>query len=169
MTMSDVIIRHAVPEDAAALRDIYNHYVLNTPITFDVEPKTLEQRQEWLSHYAPTGKYRCYVAQKDGVAIGWASSSKFKDRAAYDTSIETSIYLKPGEAGQGLGRTLYTALFDSLKGEDIHRAYGGVTLPNDASVGLHQAMGFKRTGIYHEVGRKFGQYWDVVWFEKVLG
>ena len=104
-----------------------------------------------------------------GVAIGWASSGPFKDRAAYDTSVETSVYLAPGEQGQGAGRRLYQTLFDALAREDVHRAFGGIALPNEASVGLHLAMGFHHVGTYSEVGRKFGQFWDVAWYEKGLG
>ncbi|MEI9992257.1 MAG: N-acetyltransferase family protein [Rhizomicrobium sp.] len=164
--MSDVEVRPVAQSDLPALLDIYNHYVVHTPITFDLEPRTPAQRQAWLDQFQPTGRYRCFVAARGGTAIGWASSAKFKDRAAYDTSIETSIYLAPGEGGKGLGRLLYRTLFDALKGEDIHRAYGGITLPNDASVGLHRAMGFEHIGTQREIGRKFGRYWDVALYLK---
>jgi phosphinothricin acetyltransferase len=159
--MSDVTIRDAQQRDLRDLLEIYNHYVIHTPITFDLEPRSLAQRQEWLDGFSPSGKYRCFIAERDGRAIGWACSARFKERAAYDTSIETSIYLAPSEAGKGLGRRLYQTLFDALPGHDIHRAYGGITLPNDASVGLHKALGFERVGTYHEIGRKFGKFWDV--------
>ncbi len=166
--MSDVSIRHAEARDLPALLDIYNHYVLNTPITFDIEPRTLAQRKEWLAGFGPSGRYQCLVAARGNAAIGWACSGRFKDRAAYDTSVETSIYLAPDETGKGLGRRLYGALFEALKGEDLHRAFGGVTQPNEGSVGLHLAMGFTHAGTYKEVGRKFGRFWDVAWFERVL-
>jgi phosphinothricin acetyltransferase len=159
--MSDIAIRYAVMEDAPALLDIYNYYVCETAVTFDLEPRTLEQRREWLRSFAPQGRYRCFVAARDGAAIGWASSHRYHERAAYDTTVLTSIYLAPGETGQGLGRRLYAALFEALKDQDIHRAFGGVTLPNPASVRLHLAMGFEPVGVYREVGRKFGRYWDV--------
>ncbi len=103
---------------------------------------------------APPAAIRCFVAAREGRAIGWTCSAWFKDRAAYDTSIETSIYLAPGEGGKGLGRRLYETLFDALKGEDIHRAYGGITLPNEASVGVHKALGFEHIGTYPEIGRE---------------
>ena len=99
--MSDVIIRRAEQGDLPALLDIYNHYVVNTPITFDLEPRTLAQRQEWLDQFAPTGKYQCFVAARGGRAIGWACSAKFKEKEAYATSIETSVYVAPGEGGKG--------------------------------------------------------------------
>jgi phosphinothricin acetyltransferase len=159
--MSDIVIRRAQAADLPALLDIYNHYVRETPITFDIEPRTLDQRRAWFAQFAETGRYRCLVAARGGRAVGWASSAPFKDRAAYDTTIETSVYLAPEETGKGFGRALYAALFDALAGEDIHRAYGGVTLPNAASVALHERMGFRRVGTYPEVGRKFGRFWDV--------
>lgn len=166
--MSDLIIRRAEMADAPALLDIYNHYVRETAITFDLEPRTLAQRQEWLAGFAPSGRYQCFVAVRDGQVIGWASSGRFKERQAYETSIETSIYLAPAEAGRGLGRRLYTTLFEALRAEDVHRAYGGVTQPNPASNRLHEAMGFIRQGVLPEIGRKFGRYWDVALYVKAL-
>ena len=164
--MSDVEIRPAEQRDLAALLDIYNHYVVNTPITFDLEPRTLAQRREWLDQFALTGRYRCFVAARGTQAIGWACSAKFKEKEAYATSVETSVYLAPSEGGKGLGRRLYAVLFEALKGEDIHRAFAGVTLPNDASVGVHKAAGFEHIGTYHQIGRKFGRYWDVALYLK---
>src|SRR5512135_1007626 len=99
--MNDVAIRPVRQSDLPALLDIYNHYIVNTPVTFDLEPRTLAQRQEWLDQFAPTGRYRCFVAARSGAPIGWACSARFKEKAAYDTSIETSIYLAPGEGGKG--------------------------------------------------------------------
>jgi phosphinothricin acetyltransferase len=154
-------IRRAEPRDLPALLDIYNHYVIHTPVNFDIEPRTLAQREEWFSEFSGTGKYRCFVTEEDGKPVAYACSMQFKEKAAYGTTIETSIYCAPDCAGRGLGRRLYATLFDALKGEDIHRAFGGITLPNAASVGLHEAMGFRHIGTYAEVGRKFGKYWDV--------
>ncbi|HEY5237012.1 MAG TPA: GNAT family N-acetyltransferase [Rhizomicrobium sp.] len=166
--MSTVSIRRVEQADLRALLDIYNYYIVNTPITFDIEPRTLAQRQEWLDGFAATGRYQCFVAVKNGAPIGWSCSARFKEKAAYDTSIETSIYLAPGEERQGLGRRLYATLFEALAGEDIHRAYGGITIPNEASVGLHLAMGFRHIGSYTEVGRKFGKFWEVALYERPM-
>jgi len=166
--MPDIVIRPVGQGDLPALLEIYNHYVVHTPVTFDLEPRTLAQRQEWLDQFAPSGRYRCFVAARGGTAVGYACSAKFKEKEAYSTSIETSIYLAPGEGGQGLGRRLYQSLFDALKGEDIHRAFGGVTLPNEASAGVHRALGFSHIGTYEQIGRKFGKYWDVALYLKAL-
>jgi phosphinothricin acetyltransferase len=166
--MSDDTIRPAVQADLPALLDIYNHYIVTTPITFDIEPRTLAQRQSWLDQFSVAGRYRCFVAVKAGKPVGWACSAPFKEKAAYATTVETSVYLAPAEAGRGLGRRLYQTLFDSLRGEDIHRAFAGITLPNDASVGLHRAMGFEHAGTYAEVGRKFGRFWDTALFLRAM-
>ena len=162
--MTDTTIRRAEPADLPALLDIYNHYVLNTAITFDIEPRTLAQRREWLDGFSGTGKYQCFVPVRDGKPVGWVCSSRFKEKEAYATTIETSIYLAPGETGKGMGRRLYETLFDAISGEDIHRVFAGATLPNDASIGLHKAMGFRQIGVQPEVGRKFGKFWDVALF-----
>ncbi|HUO99277.1 MAG TPA: GNAT family N-acetyltransferase [Rhizomicrobium sp.] len=160
--------RHAQQADLPALLTIYNHYVLATPITFDVEPRTASERQAWLDGFASTGRHQCFVAASDGEAIGWACSGRFKEKAAYESSVETSIYIKPGFEKRAIGRRLYTALFEALALEDVHRAFGGITQPNESSVALHLAMGFSYVGMYREVGRKFGRFWDVAWYQKNL-
>lgn len=166
--MTDVTIRMAERADLPALLEIYNHYILTTPITFDIEPRTLAQREAWFDQFSATGKYRCFSAVRGEKPVGWACSAQFKEKAAYATTIETSIYLAPDAHGQGLGRRLYKVLFEALKGEDIHRAFAGVTLPNEASAGLHKAMGFEHIGTYAEVGRKFGRYWDTGLFMRAM-
>ncbi|MEI9932971.1 MAG: N-acetyltransferase family protein [Rhizomicrobium sp.] len=162
--MRDIAIRRVEQGDLPALLDIYNHYVLNTAITFDIEPRTLEQRQMWIGTFQLAGNAQCFVAVQGGTLIGWACSGKYREKAAYDTTVETSLYLSPDAGGRGIGTRLYRTLFDALKREDIHRFYAGVTLPNDASVALHRAFGFVQIGLQHEVGRKFGKYWDVAVF-----
>lgn len=162
-------IRPPKASDLAPLTELYNHYILNTSITFDIEPYTLEQRRDrWWCHYEHQGRHRLLVAEQDHEIVGYATSSQFRTKAAYDTSVETSIYLSPQVQGQGLGTQLYQALFQALADEDVHRAYAGITLPNAASIALHQKFGFSTVGRYQEVGRKFEQYWDVEWFEKKL-
>lgn len=166
--MSEAAIRRVEEGDLPALLAIYNYYVRETPVTFDIEPHTIDQRRAWFDGFAKTGRYQCFVAVKDGQAVGWASSHPFRERAAYQTTVATSIYLSPEVTAQGLGRRLYAALFEALGAQDIHRAYGGITMPNPASVGLHEAFGFRHIGTYPEVGRKFGQFWDVASYLKDL-
>jgi phosphinothricin acetyltransferase len=163
---SDIHIRPARHDDLPRLTAIYNHYVIHTPTTFDVEPFTVEQRAEWFSHYADTGRHRLLVAERDGEIVGYTSTSRFHLRAAYDTSVETTILCAPEATGAGIGSALYRALFDTIDGEDIHLIVALVTLPNDASCRIHERFGFTQSMVLPEAGRKFGQYWDVAWFVK---
>jgi phosphinothricin acetyltransferase len=167
---TDVQVRAGREEDLAGLTDIYNHYIRETPITFDVSPITPDERRPWLLSHPEDGPHRLLVAQPTGGGriLGYATSSPFRPKAAYATSVETTIYLAPDAGGRGIGTQLYAALFEALAGEDVHRAYAGVTLPNEASIRIHQRFGFKQIGVYEEVGRKFGTYHDVAWLEKRL-
>lgn len=164
--MSEILIRRAERADLPALRDIYNHYAVKTSVNFDIEARTMAEREEWFAQFGTRGRYQCFVAEEGGRVIAYAGSTRFKEKEAYQTTIEMTIYCAPDRGGQGLGRRLYTRLFEALKGEDIHRAYAGVTLPNPGSVAIHEAFGFRRVGTYAEVGRKFGKYWDVGLFLK---
>jgi phosphinothricin acetyltransferase len=165
----DVLIRPGCEDDLVQLNDVYNHYVRETHITFDIEPITMERRAEWFAHYDVVGRHRLFVAVAGDGLLGYASSSPYRPKAAYDTSVEASIYLAPDATGQGIGTALYSRLFEELDGEDVHRAYGGVTIPNPASIALHERFGFTLVGTYTEQGRKVGRYWDVAWYEKPLG
>ena len=164
-----VSIRNAEGGDLPRIVAIYNHYVINTPITFDLEPVTAEERRAWLAQFSATGRHRLLVAEQDGVVAGYAGSHQFRTKKAYDTSVEVTIYLAPESTGRGIGTLLYRALFEALAGEDLRVAVAGTTLPNDASVALHERFGFASVGVMHDVGRKFGRYWDVAWYEKCLG
>jgi phosphinothricin acetyltransferase len=162
------VVRAAVPADLPAMTDIYNHYVRTSAVTFDTTEFTVDARQEWFSHYATTGPHRLLVAVDGDEVLGHVTSGPLRPKPAYATSVETSVYLRPEATGRGLGTLLYRAIFDALAGQDLHRAYAGVALPNDASVRLHERVGFRQVGTYVEVGRKFGRYWDVLWFERAL-
>ena len=166
---SKVVVQPAEERDLARVNDIYNQYVLETHYTFDVEPMTMEARRGWFTHYGATGRHRLVVAVSDGSVIGFACSSRVRPKPAYETSVETSIYLAPEAVGRGVGTQLYEELFKSLKSEDVHRAYAGIALPNQASIALHERFGFKRVAHFTEQGRKFDRYWDVGWYEKPLG
>src|SRR6185503_3237859 len=137
--------------DLPALTDIYNHYIVNTPITFDLHPFTVEARRDWFRQHAG-GRYRLLVAEDGrGRAVGYASSSQFRIKAAYDTTVESSVYCHADVVGRGVGTALYGALFELLKDEDINRIVAGVTLPNAASVALHERCGFRRVGVFSTV------------------
>lgn len=165
-----MLIREGRSSDLEALTDLYNHYIVTTYATFDLAPFTYDQRRvQWFDHYGTSGRHRLLVAEDEGRIVGYTTSSPFRAKAAYDTSVETTIYLAPdAPQGRGIGTALYTALFDALQDEDVHRAYAGVALPNEASVALHRRFGFEPVGTFTEVGYKFGQYWDVAWFGKPL-
>lgn len=158
-----------VEADLEPLTAIYNHYVRETPITFDTAPFAPEERRAWLRSHPEDGPHRLLVARGGPRILGYATSSAFRPKAAYDTSVECSVYLAPDAGRRGLGTLLYKALFAALEGEDVHRAYAGIALPNEASERLHRRFGFEHVGTYREVGRKFGRYWDVAWYEKDLG
>jgi phosphinothricin acetyltransferase len=158
-------VRYAEQRDLSALTDIYNHYVLHTSATFDIEPFDVVARQSWFDHFAQTGPHRLLVATQHGEVVGYASSSRFRPKPAYDTSIEVTIYLHPTATGGGVGRALYERLFAELKDEPLHRAYAVIAVPNPASVGLHRTFGFVEVGQLTQAGRKFDQWWDVLWME----
>lgn len=156
--------------DLSALTDLYNHYVRETPITFDTAVFTPEERRPWLLSHLEDARHPLLVAREPagGRILGYATASPLRPKAAYATSVETTVYCAPDAAGRGIGTLLYEALFDALAGQDVHRAYAGVTQPNEASARLHARFGFRPLGTYREVGRKFGRYWDVTWYEKDL-
>ncbi len=163
------LIRPAREEDLERINEIYNHYVIETAITFDLEPISMQQRRAWFDRYATSGRHRLFVAEEGSVVVGYADSHRFRDKAAYDTTVEVTVYCAPDATGRGIGTTLYSALFEALVGEDLRMAATGITLPNDASVALHERFGFTLAGVTHDVGRKFDRYWDVAWYEKRLG
>jgi len=166
--MPDPAIRPAVRDDLPRLTEIYNHYVVHTPVTFDLEPYTVAQREAWFSQFAATGRYRLIVAEDNAVVIGYAGTTRFRPKAAYETTVETTIYCDPAGTGKGIGSLLYAALFDAIQHEDIRRIVAGYTLPNAASAALHQRFGFQRVGVFTENGRKFARYWDVAWNQRPL-
>ncbi|TQJ74665.1 GNAT family N-acetyltransferase [Streptomyces sp. SLBN-31] len=167
---AEVQVRPGVENDLEALTDIYNHYVRETPITFDTAAFTPRERRPWLLSHPEDGPYRLLVATEADTQeiLGYATSSPYRAKPAYSTSVETTVYVAPDAGRRGIGTLLYKALFEALGGEDLHRAYAGIAQPNEASTRLHERFGFRHVGTYREVGRKFGRYWDVAWYEKEL-
>ena len=100
--------------------------------------------------------------------MGYACTRRFREKAAYDTTVEVSVYVAAFAIGRGLGNALYAELFEAIRGEDVHRAIAGITLPNHASVKLHERFDFRSAGVMTGVGRKFGRFWDVAWYERAL-
>jgi len=163
-----VTTRPANRADLPRLTEIYNHYVIHTPVTFDVEPYTVEKRAAWFEQFAVSGRYRLIVAEEGGLVVGYAGTMRWRPKAAYDTTVETTVYSSRETVGKGIGRALYGALFAAIQGENINRIVGGFTLPNAGSAKLHQHFGFRLVGVFSEVGYKFGKYWDVQWMERPL-
>jgi phosphinothricin acetyltransferase len=164
--MPHISIRPAVRADLPRLTEIYNHFIINTPVTFDIEPYTVERREPWFLQFQETGRHRLLVAEENGSVLGYAGTMRFRPKAAYETTVETTIYCDHQAVGKGIGANLYAALFETTKDEDINRFVAGYTLPNSVSAALHERFGFKSIGIFTEVGRKFGRYWDVAWNER---
>ena len=163
-----VRIRPGAAADLPRLNELYNHYVARTPATFDITPITLPEREAWFRHFADQGPHRLLVAEDRAAVVGFACSKEHRAKEAYATSVETTVYLSAETLGRGIGTHLYTRLFALLESEDVHRAYAGITLPNEASIRLHENLDFHEIGTYDEIGRKFGRYWSVRWFEKRL-
>jgi phosphinothricin acetyltransferase len=167
--MATYTVRPATVDDLAELTDIYNHYVVNTPITFDLRPLTVDERRPWFDDHATTGRHRLLIATDAGnTCVGYATSSRWRPKAAYDPTVEASVYCRADVLGTGCGSALYSTLFACLAGEDIETIVAGVSLPNPASIALHERFGFRSVGVFSAVGRKFDKLWDVAWFQRPL-
>ncbi|MEL7486835.1 MAG: N-acetyltransferase family protein [Pseudomonadota bacterium] len=164
----DVIIRRATRADASAINAVYNPFIETSPATFETEAHDETARAAWLDAHLANERHPVLVAEINARIAGFSNASRFDPRAGYDTSVKTSVFIEPAAQGRGLGRALYAALFAALERTDIHRAYALVVAPNPASAALHVHMGFRQVSTLHEVGRKFGRFHDVMWFEKRL-
>lgn len=167
--MVETLVRPAVLDDLPALTALYNHYVVHTTVTFDLQPFEPEGRRAWFDDHSSGGRHRLLIAADPGGGVlGYATTSRWRPKAAYDTTVESSVYCRQDVVGRGIGTRLYTALFEALAAEDIHRIVAGIGQPNPASVALHERFGFRRVGEFSSVGRKFGGYWNVAWYERPL-
>jgi phosphinothricin acetyltransferase len=158
------VIRDASPADAPDVAAIYNHYIAHTVITFEVDVLSDDDLRARIAKVQGAG-YPWLVSESDGRVEGYAYASQFRDRAAYQHSAEATVYLAPDATGRGVGSTLYRALTERLRAMGIHLVVGGIALPNDASVGLHESLGFRRVGAFSEIGRKFDRWIDVGFWE----
>ncbi len=159
-------VRPSQPSDLAALREIYNYYVENSHATFDLQPKSKDERRAWLASFA-TPAHRCLSAvDTQGQVVGYACSGEFKAKPAYASSVEVSVYLHPNIVAKGVGQQLYNHLLPLIDAAGVHRAYAGIALPNPRSLRLHQQHGFTEIGHLSEAGFKFDRYWDVVWLQR---
>ncbi|MGD0250621.1 MAG: N-acetyltransferase family protein [Thermoplasmata archaeon] len=167
MLRTELEIRPGQRRDLGSIVDIYNHYVEHSAATFEVSPVRPADRLDWFREHSLGGRHRLWVAVAAGSGVrGWATTSPFRSRAAYLTTVESSVYVESSSMGQGIGSRLYRSLFESIRSEDIERIVAGISLPNPASLALHHHFGFRHVGTFSRVGRKFGEYWDVAWFER---
>jgi phosphinothricin acetyltransferase len=166
--MEPVVVRRAVPADAAACSHIYAHYVATSHVTFDLEAPDVTAREAWIRADGATELDLRIVAERSGKVVGWGSSGPVRPKPAYARSAEVTVYVAPSAVGTGVGTALLGGLLDGLRSGGAHRAYGVIALPNPASEALFGAAGFSRVGVLSEAGRKFGRWWDVAWYECAL-
>lgn len=159
-------IRAATAADAAAICEIYNGYVRDTVITFEEAPVAVAEMARRIEDF--TARFPWFVAVEQGALVGYAYASPFRPRAAYRFSVETTVYLAPGQHGRGLGSALYRELLAALRQLEVHCAVGSIALPNDASVALHEKLGFKKIGQLAEIGYKLGRWVDVGYWQIIL-
>ncbi|OBK30633.1 GCN5 family acetyltransferase [Mycobacterium asiaticum] len=165
-----MLVRAATSADAKACVEIYRPYVLDTAITFETEVPTGEQMSARIEAARPTFEWLVLKADDaDDAVIGYAYAHQLNPRAAYQWSVETSVYLAPGRVRSGGGRMLYAELLDRLANRGFRQAFAGITQPNDASNGFHTSFGFAPVGHYRRVGWKLGAWHDVQWWQRDLG
>ena len=161
-----VRIRQARESDAGALAEIYSPFVERTAISFETSPPGREEMRRRIVE--TTAAYPWLVCEVGGTVVGYAYATQHRARAAYRWSVDTSAYVGAAYLRRGIGRGLYASLFEVLRAQGFFNAYAGITLPNPGSLGLHEAVGFKRVGTYERVGYKFGKWHDVGWWQLVL-
>jgi phosphinothricin acetyltransferase len=167
MTAPDWIVRSAIPgQDAAACAEIYAPFVLDSVVSFEEEAPTAAEFEGRIRSTQATHPW--LVLEDAGAVVGYAYASTHRARASYRWAADVTVYIGPSHRGVGAGRRLYTELLDRLRAQRFQVACAGITLPNDASVGLHRAMGFEPVGVYKRIGWKAGAWHDVVWMELEL-
>lgn len=161
------VIRSATESDSEAIADIYNHYILNTVVTFEEQPVSSSEVARRIDKVT-SASLPYLVAVRDELVVGYAYAGKWHERSAYRYSAETTIYLESHHVGNKIGSDLYSALLDHLEGSGLHVALGGIALPNPRSVALHEKLGFRKVAHYGEVGFKFGKWIDVGYWQRGL-
>jgi phosphinothricin acetyltransferase len=160
-------IRVATPDDAAEIAGIYGPIVRRTTISFELEPPTVDEMRARITKTLQRFPWQVSL-DRDGVIDGYVYASVFRDRPAYQWSVEVTAYVREDVRRSGVGRRLYGVLLEELRRLGYCQAFAGIALPNAASIGLHEAMGFAPIGVYRNVGFKFGQWRDVGWWQMTL-
>lgn len=159
-------IRPATIDDAQAILAIYAPIVETTAISFETVPPTIDEMAERIRTYLASHAY--LVAEKDGAVLGYAYGTAYRPRAAYASTCETTVYVAEAGRGQGIGKQLYKALLPELAGRNYRTAIAGIALPNDASIALHESVGFEKAGVLREVGYKFDRWHDLGLWTRAL-
>lgn len=167
MREREIVVRAAAAEDAAAIARIYNHYVAETIITFEEDAVGEAEMRERIEE-TRTASLPWFVAVENGELAGYAYASRWKSRCAYRYSLEVTVYVDPARPRRGIGSQLYAALLPALRSAGYHAAMGGIALPNDASIRLHEKFGFKKVAHFKESGFKFGKWIDVGYWQLVF-
>ena len=163
---SDVTIRLAMEADVDGITEVYNEAIRTTTATFDMEPKSREDRMQWFESHGP--RHPILVAEMDGMVVGWTCLNQWSDRPAYDATAETSFYVKEEFRGKGIGRQLKQAIIDESRKLGYHTLIARAAQGSDESIHLNESFGFKHIGTMKEVGRKFGKLLDVHIFQLML-
>lgn len=159
-------IRKVAGSDAQTICEIYNHYVSHTTITFEQEPVAAAEMAARINDVA--AEHPWLVAESEQGAIAYAYATRWRSRAAYDRTVESTIYVRKDAIGSGIGFPLYLALLEELRQRSVHAVVGCIALPNPGSVAFHERCGFRKVAHFPEVGRKFGQWVDVGFWQVVL-
>jgi len=165
--MKNPVMRPATLADAEAIARIYNYYIQNSVITFEEEPLSVQDMAARLTETRGLS-LPWLVAETDGAVVGYAYARKWRPRSAYRFSVETTIYLERGHEGRGIGKMLYSQLLPILRERGMHVAIGGVALPNEASIALHEKLGFELVATFRQVGFKHDRWVDVAYWQLVL-
>lgn len=160
------MIRSAMPADAGAIAEIYNHYVLHSIATFEEDLVASEEMGRRIRSVGD--RYPWLVCEEGAELLGYCYATAFRDRSAYRFTAESTVYLRPAARGKGIGTRLYRELLERLEVLDLHRVVAGIALPNDPSVRLHERLGFEASARFSEVGRKFERWIDVGWWVREL-
>jgi phosphinothricin acetyltransferase len=163
MTLS---IRAASPSDAPSIQAIYAPIIRDTAISFETDVPSVQEMARRIETILKSHAY--LVAENAGQVAGYAYASPHRTRAAYQTSVDVTVYVAETARSAGVGKALYGALLPKVAGLGYHAAFAGITMPNEGSVALHESVGFTAVGIYQEVGRKFDRWHDVGWWQRVL-
>lgn len=160
------MIRLAIPDDAAAIAEIYRPYVLETAISFETDAPSAAQMNERI--HQTLCKYPWFVFEEAGEILGYAYAGSFRSRCAYSWTVESSVYVRQGLHGKGIGKQLYQTLLEALKRQGAVNVIGAIGLPNESSVRLHESVGFVKVAHLKDIGFKLGRWWDVGYWELQL-